>query len=303
MKQYEQVVGIDLGSNTLRVAVLSCPRGELVASYEKVVGTADGLMATGLISEAAIKRVIDAIKQAQAALDWRGPLRAVATEALRRAVNREQVLDAIACKTGVVFEVIDGEEEAKLTLLAVRHRMQRLGLETDTFVLVDIGGGSTELIFWYEGEVITRSFPVGILTIAQHYQTLERIEAVLPEEMAQMAAYYSLVVAEHGRPQRCIATAGTPTTIAAMQLGMEYDDYDAQRINGMRLRREVLNPSLDKLLAMPLAQRERAVGVGRSDLIAAGILIFRELFDLAGFGECTIIDDGLREGVALWLCQ
>jgi exopolyphosphatase/guanosine-5'-triphosphate,3'-diphosphate pyrophosphatase len=99
-----------------------------------------------------------------------------------------------------------------------------------------------------------------------------------------------------------VATEGTPTTVAAMKLRMEYASYDPRRINGTRLERKELFHYLEKLLTMDKTARERAVGVGRDDLIAAGILIFEGIFRVLGAEECVVIDDGLREGVALALC-
>ena len=80
------------------------------------------------------------------------------------------------------------------------------------------------------------------------------------------------------------------------------EKYDPKKINGTALQKEELDFYLKKLLAMPLDEREETVGVGRSDLIAAGILIYKQIFDLVEFDSGIVIDDGLREGVALENC-
>jgi len=194
------------------------------------------------------------------------------------------------------------EEEARLTLLAVEKRLEWLGRETERFVLVDIGGGSTELIFNFPEKVISRSFPIGIVTIAQKYQDLETIKEVLPREMLDMERFCMETYAEQGEVEAFIATAGTPTTVAAMKLGQTYECYDSKKINGTSILREELDHYLEKLLAMTPAEREKTVGVGRSDLIAAGILIYKQIFKVVEFGSCMVIDDGLREGLALEGC-
>lgn len=296
------MIAIDLGSNTLRVLEYDCTTQKQIAEYEKVVKTADGLAAFGVVNDAAVARVIAAIQEAQAQMDFSVEVKAVTTEAVRRATNTKEVLKKIQKKTGVAFEVISGEEEARLTLLAVKNRLSKLKYASESFVLVDIGGGSTELIFHYGQETVSKSFPIGIVTIAQTYESLENINKALPQEMLAMQMYCAEVFATKGKPETYVATAGTPTTVAAMKLGFNYETYDANKINGTSLQKEELDFYLKKLLSLPFEEREIAVGTGRSDLIAAGILIYKQLYTLLEFESCVVVDDGLREGVALDRC-
>ncbi len=297
------MVAIDLGSNTLRVIEYDCTSGVQTAEFEKTVKTADGLARYGVINNDAVKRVISAIQEAQQQIDFSSSaVRAVTTEAVRRAENSEEVLSQIKKETGVHFDIISGEEEARLTLLAVKHRLSLLQDTSESFVLIDIGGGSTELIFHYGNETISKSFPLGIVTIAQTHETLENIEKVLDKEMAEMQRFCDHLYEKKGKVNTFVATAGTPTTVAAMKLGLNYETYDASKINGISLEIDELDFYLKKLLSMPFEEREIAVGTGRSDLIAAGILIYKQLFILLGFGSCIVIDDGLREGVAIEAC-
>ncbi len=302
-----RTIGIDLGSNTLRAALYNCATGEFEATCGRIVKTADGLAQTGCISEGAVERIVAGMHAMQEAIGFSGVLmRAVTTEAMRRAGNAAEALDRIARETGVSFEIIDGEEEARLTLSAVRHRLTRItsAATDERLVLVDIGGGSTELIFaWSDGTIVSQSFPLGIVTLSQSYPDLDAIAEALPEVMLPIERFVAEVYIDAGRPDRFVATAGTPTSVASMQLGMEYDTYDPGRINGTELTCHAPLHYLDKLLAMPMEQRERTVGVGRADLVTAGILIFDRLYRILGFEACTVIDDGLREGVALGLCD
>ena len=170
------MIAIDLGSNTLRVLEYDCTSGMQISEFEKIVKTADGLAQSSMINSKAVQRVISAILEAQEQIDFSSSfVRAVTTEAVRRAMNSEEVLYQIEKETGVLFDVISGEEEARLTLLAVKQRLSTLQYNSDSFVLIDIGCGSTELIFHYENETVTKSFPVGIVTIAQTHETLENI--------------------------------------------------------------------------------------------------------------------------------
>ena len=298
------MIAIDLGSNTLRVTKLDCQSGKFIANFEKIVKTADMLKRTGVIHHEAVDRVIYAIQEAKKKIDFSSDtIKAVTTEALRRAVNSQDVLERIQKETGVAFEVISGEEEAHLTLLAVKHRLNSLCFASKSFVLVDIGGGSTELIFSYPDKVISRSFPIGIVTIAQSYKDLSGIGAALPQEMLELERFCMETYVEQGKVDSFVATAGTPTTVAAMKLGQTYACYNPKKINGTSIVKEELDFYLKKLLNMPFDEREMTVGVGRSDLIAAGILIYKQLFKIVEFDSCVVIDDGLREGVALEACQ
>ncbi len=298
------MIAIDLGSNTLRVLAYDCHTSQPIADFERIVKTADGLRDTGSISPEAISRIITAIREAQAQIDFAGhSVSAVTTEALRQAANATEVLESIARQTGIRFEVISGEEEAALTLGAVAHRLHRLGITDEYFVLVDIGGGSTELIFRSPEGMQSRSFPVGIVTVAQQHKMLDAIQKGLVSEMAPLRTFVQEVTQTHGKPDTFVATAGTTTTIAAMKLGLCYTEYDADRINGTTLQAKELPDYLQRLLTYDLQERERMVGVGRGDLIAAGILIFQEIFSILESSECIVIDDGLREGVALQGCR
>ena len=298
------MIAIDLGSNTLRVLEYDCKSAKAISEFEKIVKTADGLAASGMINDNAIARVISAIKEVQKKIDFSSQsVKAVTTEAVRRASNSDGVLQKIANATDIHFEIISGDEEARFTLNAVKNRLTKLHYASDTFVLVDIGGGSTELIFHYDNETVSKSFPVGIVTIAQTYENLGNIAEALPREMLDMQMFCAEQYAIKGKPSAFVATAGTPTTVAAMKLGFNYETYDAAKINGTSLLKEELDFYLDKLLSMPFEERELAVGTGRSDLIAAGILIYKQLYTLLEFESCVVIDDGLREGVALDMCK
>ena len=297
-------VAFDLGSNTLRAVVLECGSGEFIHSFEKIVSTADGLAKSGRISDAAVDRIVNAVKEAVGSFDMQDcTMDAVTTEAFRRALNAQEALSRIEKESGISFRVIDGESEAGYTLLAVRERLKRLGAEAENIVLVDIGGGSTELVVAQGEEFVARSFSLGIVTLAQSGDSIEDIHAKLEIESREIAAFFESVKPDAMDDTLFVATAGTPTTIAALRLGMDYYSYDARRVNGTTLTPRELEECYERLRLMEQAQRERAVGVGRGDLIAAGILIFLKLFEIVCAREALVIDDGLREGVALSLCR
>ncbi len=301
----KNIIAIDLGSNSLRILKMDCKTKERLGEFHKTVKTADGLSHSGLISKEAVERVALALNEAKERLNFSDArVKAVTTEAIRQANNSEAVLKRIEEQTGVLFEVIDGDQEAIYALSAVQARLKLLGESPKSFMMVDIGGGSTELLFYYgEGKRFSKSFPIGIVTVTQTFKTLPEISNAIPALMNPMKEYYNEVTAQYGEVELFIATAGTPTTVAAMKLGMEYETYDAQKIHGTRLSQKDLVAQLMKLLEMSPEERVRAVGVGRDDLIVSGILIYDELYTISGFKESMVIDDGIREGVAFSMCE
>jgi len=301
LKNYtKDVIAIDLGSNTLSILKYNCSKEREIANYEKIVRTANSLSIDGLIDDNTINRIIEAIKEAKDRINFEdSKIFAVTTEALRIAKNSAYVLHQIKNLTGVEFKVISGKEEAQLTLLAVKNRLNKLNIEGN-FVLIDIGGGSTELIYYIDGNIYSKSFKLGIVTVATATNSLEEIRELIDikakeiEEFAKQFKQYKL---------NFVATAGTPTTIASMKVGLTYNTYNPKLINGVKLYRDELNIYLQKLLSMSKKDKEIAVGVGRDDLIVAGILIFEKIYDILNSNISIIIDDGLREGVALKACE
>lgn len=283
------MIAIDLGSNTIRFIEFD---GELWRkSYEKIVRTAENLHQTQRIGEGAIGRIIDAIDEAKQLFDFSQPIRAYTTAAMRLADNSTETLERIAKSTGILFEIIDGEKEAILTLNAVRNRLNVLGIEPSSFVLADIGGGSTELTRYCDDNVETVSLNYGIVTLS------EAGESDLDEKIQTFKKAVQKSVPN--QPSTLVLTAGTPTTIAAYLCGMDYETYDPLKINGYRLRISDCYRVYDELLSMDDALRTRYVGVGRENLIIAGILMVCAIYEALGAEEAIIIDDGLREGIAL----
>jgi len=298
------MIAIDLGSNSFRCISYDCEREEFGESFERIVKTADQMHITGQISEGAIRRVIDAIKAADKALHFKAhALRAVTTQAMRMASNAEEVLQRIKEETGVVFEIISSDDEARYTLLAVETRLKTLGIESEHFVLIDVGGGSTEIIFSRRGSVESKSFPVGIVTTAQICEDGQNIDRYLHEAFGEIISYVSSYYQRVSKPGAFVATAGTPTTMAAYLLGMDYSNYDVEKINGYQLSIADTQKALDGLMILDEAARAKIVGVGRESLILAGIVIVQKLYEVLGFDEATVIDDGVREGVAIDFCQ
>ncbi len=289
-----EVIACDLGSNTLRIIQLSCNNGARVKEFERIVRTAEGLHQNGYIGENAQKRILNALEEAAQMFDFDAfPVRCVTTEALRRASNADAVLRTINARTGLAFEIIDGHTEAALTLLGVESALKRLGQHTLPFWLMDLGGGSLELTCKTAQHTYSHSFPLGIVTLTEGNPAF--LEGCL-QEIAQVT---------RGWPKGdfLVGTAGTPTTVAAFLQGISYAQYHHSSVTGKRLTCNAYHQALQALLALEEKEREQWVGVRRSDLIVTGINIITRLMETLGFLEMLVVDDGLREGVAIALCH
>jgi exopolyphosphatase/guanosine-5'-triphosphate,3'-diphosphate pyrophosphatase len=293
------VIAIDLGSNTLRAVEIDCTTHEMLKSYECAVKTADALHATGIISDAACTRVIEGLLEMRAVWDLSAhEVRAVTTAAMRKARNASEVLAVIEARTGVRFEIIDAQKEAYYTRVAVQRRLQLLGYDRP-YVLIDIGGGSTELIYSDAHTFKTQSYEVGIVTFSQNYKEKFALKAAIHTHLAPVKAFLQTL------PQRAslmVCTAGTPTTLAAFKQGLTMQNYDPQKINGTHLNVEEVRALQTRLMALSEDERIAYVGVGRAELIDTGIEILEALFALLGFSEALVIDDSLREGLAIDAC-
>lgn len=298
------MISIDLGSNTFRCIEYDCDTKIFGRDFERIVKTADRMHTTGRIGEGAIERILAAIKEADAFYGFdTHKVRAVTTAAMRTAANSEEILTHIRRESGIAFDVIDAEQEARFSLAAVAHRLDTLKIKSDSFALIDIGGGSTEVIFKEQEMMQSRSFPIGIVTVAQQCNNPGDVRTFLDEALQPVRAYVKEYYTQQGKPEILVATAGTPTTMAAFLQGMTYENYDVDRINGYRLGAADCQIALEGLMALDEAQRIKYVGAGRETLIVAGVVIVQMFYELLGFEAAIVVDDGVREGVAIAYCE
>ena len=297
------MIAIDLGSNTIRIVKWDCKENKKIAEFEKIIKTADKLVETGEISEDAIQRIIDAINEAKEKIDFDDKIKAIATEALRIAKNKDEVIKKIKEATGIEFEIISPDQEATYTAIAVENCLEKCGYEARSFLLVDIGGGSTEIILKHKENIVSESFKLGIVTLTQKYKTPEAIKIAIKKKSKYIKEFIDFVFNAYKKPKIFSASSGTPTSIAALKKGMTYKTYDPEKVNGTIITPEDLDYWLDKLMKMEMKKREELVGVGRGDLIISGIYIFKEIFKITRYDKCIVCDDGVREGVAISECR
>lgn len=293
------IVSIDLGSNSFRVLLYDGFNHKIIDEYQEVVGMADGLIDTKKISIEAQNRVINAVKRSIEKLKY-NPKDAicVTTAAMRMAENSDEVLKNFKDKCNLDFKIIDGDEEARLTLLAIKYALIREKKESKNFVLIDIGGGSTEIIISYEDNYFAKSFDIGIVTLAQKYKNSNAIISELEKRKKEIVSFLNNLNINL-EDFIFVATAGTPTTIAAVKLGLTFKTYDRNIINGTELHIDEIDEFLTKFKTLTIDEIYELVGAGRVDFIESGIFIYKAFYDVLGKNKSIVFDDGLREGVAI----
>ncbi|ABV67414.1 Ppx/GppA phosphatase family protein [Aliarcobacter butzleri RM4018] len=297
--KFNEIVTIDLGSNSFRVLKYDYKNHKIISEFNEVVGMADGLVETLNISKDAMIRVINAINKASQDLNF-DPKDAVCvtTAAMRKALNNKEVLSFFEEKTGAKFSIIDANEEARLTLLAVKYALKREKINSENFVLLDIGGGSTEIVVNTAQNYEAKSFDFGIVTMTQKSIKKEDLEKDLNDRKIQIKEFLNSLKIDL-KDYSFVATAGTPTTIAAIKLGQDYFSYDRNIVNGTKVNLNDLEDSLKIFKSHSKDELTKLVGQGRVEFMEVGTYIYKMVFEVLQKHESIVLDDGLREGVAI----
>ncbi|MCT7550222.1 exopolyphosphatase [Aliarcobacter butzleri] len=297
--KFNEIVTIDLGSNSFRVLKYDYKNHKIISEFNEVVGMADGLVETLNISKDAMIRVINAINKASQDLNF-DPKDAVCvtTAAMRKALNNKEVLSFFEEKTGAKFSIIDANEEARLTLLAVKYALKREEINSENFVLLDIGGGSTEIVVNTAQNYEAKSFDFGIVTMTQKSIKKEDLEKDLNDRKIQIKEFLNSLKIDL-KDYSFVATAGTPTTIAAIKLGQDYFSYDRNIVNGTKVNLNDLEDSLKIFKNHSKDELTKLVGQGRVEFMEVGTYIYKMFFEVLQKDESIVLDDGLREGVAI----
>mgnify|MGYP003420376256 FL=1 len=299
----QEIVTIDLGSNSFRVLKYDCLNHKIISEYNEDVGMADGLVDTGLISKEAVQRVIAAISHSIEVINY-NPQDAicVTTAAMRKASNNKEILKYLRLEAKTNFSIIDGTEEARLTLLAVKYALKREKINSNDFVLLDIGGGSTEIIINTKDSYKAHSFDFGIVTLTQKFLNHNDLKNDLENKKLEIKLFLDSLNIDF-KDYSFVATAGTPTTIAAIKLGQDFFSYDRNIVNGTIVNLEDMTNCLNIFENSSKEDIVKLVGRGRVDFIEVGIYIYKMIFEVLEKNESIVLDDGLREGVAINYCE
>ncbi len=304
---------LDLGTNNCRMLV-AAPSGDgfrVLDSFSRIVRLGEGLHRTGQLSPAAMERAISALSACAARLERRPvrKLRAIATEACRRAANGTAFLARAKHETGLDIGVISSREEAELALESCAPLLAGWGRRA---LLFDIGGGSTELA-WVRTDPNGRpeligynSLPVGVVTLAERFGHAgfdpDGFEAMVDDVGARLNAFEAVhcigrEIREGG--VQLLGTSGTVTTLAGVALGLPR--YRRLLVDGTVLSADEADAAMADLRALGREGLEAhpCVGPDRVDFVLPGCAVFAALVRLWPATRVIVADRGLREGMLL----
>lgn len=304
------LAGIDIGTNSLRLLVAEIGDNTFreLHSERTITRLGQDVDRTGMLSREAEERTFAALSDFTAHLPLFSPFlaAAVGTSALRNAANAADFIKEVKARTGLDIKVITGDEEARLTLMGVGRGLKGRSLESA--LVVDIGGGSTELILTRPGSAcVAMSLPLGAVYFTERFIKHD------PPTDDEVAAFRAAVRDELGHVDRivpvpkgsrtCAGTAGTITTLAAMDQRLAR--YDPNKITNHVLTRRSIDAMVRTLVMSTVEERRGIAGLeaGREDIIIAGAVIAQEILEWCGCEKMLVSDWGLREGIVLDLYE
>ncbi len=289
----KRIAVIDLGSNSVRMTInLLHDNGEweVVMKKRSTVRLYEGMGIDKVLKEDAMCRVIEALKEfcVLAKLDSCQTIVAIATAAVRTAVNRDIFIERVYRETGIRFDIVSGDDEAYYSYLAVSQ-----SLPVKNGLIFDTGGGSTELILIKNGHMTrTASLPLGAVMLSEAFRGRSQAEL------------YRYVVLSLGTVDWIDEAAGldlygvggsakTLGTLAIKEL------KPVEELHGLSVSYSKISSIYQKVYSTPLSLRHNIPGMekSRADIILAGIMPMKALMDMLGSKKCTICAHGVKEGV------
>jgi exopolyphosphatase / guanosine-5'-triphosphate,3'-diphosphate pyrophosphatase len=303
-----RLAAVDVGTNSTRLLVADVEGGRVVAEHARemvITRLGKGVDRTGRFDPAALRRTLDVLAGYGATCRRLGVQgrRVVATSATRDAGNRQELLDGVRALLGVEAEVLSGEAEAATAYRGATHDLPGDGRT----LVVDIGGGSTELILGTTGNPEAMvSLDLGCVRLHERHlhtdpPTATEVAALRADAATQLARVTGTL--DPASAERVVGVAGTITTVTAIGLGLAV--YDPRRIHRSALSAAEIAAVAEKLAAMTVAERAAipVMAKGREDVIAAGALLLDELVRTFGFQRVIASETDILDGVLLGLAD
>lgn len=301
-----RIAVVDIGSNSTRLLIADAEDGRIQRELERrttVTRLGAGVDSNGQLQDDAMERVYAALTDYRQRIDVQRPDRAVAilTSAVRDAANGEEFARTVADRFRLDRHILTGDDEARLTFLgAVSDRDPR---DVAPTLVVDIGGGSTELVIGC-GTEITFHVSTQAGVVRQSERHLHHDPPTDEEHKGLVADVETLIQtavskAERPTPERAIAVAGTATSLAA--IAQELDPYDPERVHGYVISRDECERILDRLATLKLDRRRQVTGLhpDRAPTIVAGILILLVVLKMFRLDKVEISENDILRGAAL----
>jgi exopolyphosphatase / guanosine-5'-triphosphate,3'-diphosphate pyrophosphatase len=298
-----KLAALDVGSNTVLMLVVECgaeDKPHVLADLARITRLGRGVDACGRLDSESAARTLDTIAEFTDKARALGVEKIVgaATAALRDAADGADFLASIKRRTGVTLEIISGQTEAELSYLSTR---KGLGISpAEKLLIVDIGGGSTELIRAEpDHPLAVVSLQIGSVRLTERIihndppaaNEADALRAVVDDSLRELGWNY--------RPVKMVGIAGTVTTLCAIALRL--DRYSPESVHGYRLGAAEIRRLIDLLGSIPLEQRKQLTGMepGRADVLFAGAMILECVMNYFGCEEVIVSDQGVRWGL-MW---
>jgi len=298
-----RLAALDVGSNTVLMLVVECSADEkprVLADVSRITRLGRGVDASGRLDPDSAVRTLDAIAEFAEKARALGVenIVGVATAALRDASDGSDFLARVKQRSGISLEVISGQTEAQLSYLSTR---KGLGLSpAEKLLIVDIGGGSTELIRAEPDRTLeVASLQLGSVRLTERFinhdpplaSEAEILRGAVDQALRQLVWNYC--------PAEMVGIAGTVTTLCAIALGL--DRYSPGRVHGYRLALVEVLRLVELLGSMPLERRKQLPGMepGRADVLFGGAVILERVMNHFGCAEAIVSDQGVRWGL-MW---
>ena len=299
-----RVAAVDVGTNSVRLLVAEADGGTLrpLERLMTITRLGRGVDATGHLDDDALRRTLDCVSGY--ATRWRElgaeRVRISATSAVRDAADRDRFFDGVRERAGVTAEVLTGEQEARTSFLGATAAVEG----TAPYLVLDIGGGSTEFIVGTTGPEAMTSRQLGCVRLTERClvsdpPTPQEIDAAMAVIDAEIDAVDAIL---DGRSAATlVGVAGTVTTVAALYL--ELDEYLADAIHGTRVPAADVDAVTQRLAALSAAQRKELgpMAPGREDVIVGGCLILQRVMQRYGFDNVLVSESDILDGLALEL--
>ena len=293
------VAAVDCGTNSTRLLV-SDRAGRALDRRMHITRLGQGVEASRRLDGAAIDRTVAVLAGYRRAMDELGVtgMRAVATSAARDATNRDEFLDAAEAALGRRPELLSGEEEGRLSFAGATAELDG---DDGPFLVVDIGGGSTEFVLGTEAPEAVASLDLGCVRLTEQYL---HSDPPRPEELSQAISVVHSWLDDIQREipgaasaRRLVGLAGTVTTVAAVEQGLAR--YDRDRIHHFVLTRAAAEDVFRTLATEPRCDRAFNPGLeaGRVDVIVGGTAILVAVMRHFGFGECLVSESDILDGL------
>jgi len=307
-----RVAAIDCGTNSIRllVADLDPTTGDFTELDRRmrIVRLGQGVDRTGRLAPEALERTFDACREYAAAIEELGAerVRFVATSASRDAENSDTFVRGVVDILGVEPEVVTGDQEAQLSFDGATKELVGSDHLEKPYLVVDIGGGSTEFVVGDDRVRAARSVDIGCVRMTERHLVVDGavVDPPTPDRIAAIRADIgaALELAGETVPVSSAATlvglAGTVTTVAAMALGLE--EYDSAAIHHSRVSVEQVREITERLVASTHEERAAipAMHPGRVDVIASGALVLLAVMERAGAREVVVSEHDILDGIA-----